>query len=385
MMTFRWRHALIGLVLISLGILIFYYAGLERFKVFLGMSVDTAIDVNVRDRFGNTPLMNAVVANDYDRVKTLLEDPTVDIGAISYNSDKDTILTIACVNAANAREIRALDVIRLLIDAGADVNKGNAVGLSPLHAAMRIWPLGVWIDVLRTLVEAGAHINAQAVDGATVMHIAVSMNLPDIIRILNKEFAQIINYDKKQVFNLDRNMKGEYTPLELARRLGKVGVDSAEEALLMKPATLGADGNLDATDAGGRTPLMLALWRGDTAMANSLIEQLGKKNKPIHGVSPDGKTTLMYAVIGDDPVGLVPAVLKDDAVKKSINAKDKAGNSALLLLACVARPSDRITVGNMLLEAGASLKDTDKNGRTLVERARRLGDGSLMTWAQNHS
>ena len=387
MKKFGYKHSIMGLLLIGSVGIVLYKTGLTCFLARSLFSVNTEIDVNERDRFGNTPLMNAVVAGNADMVRKLLQNPEVDLNATAFNLDKDPILTIACVNAANVIEMRQLEVIKLLIDAGADVNKPNAVGLRPVHACMRVGPLNLRMAIMKSLVDAGAHINAQAVDGSTVLHIAVTVMLPEWVRMMNREFGQILDYEKRQIFNLDRNMTTQFTPLELAQhmRFGQYS-DTIEMALLQRPRYLGDDLlYLDVADVYGRNPLMLAMMRGDISFANNLIDAMAKKGMPLASRSRDGKTSLMYAVIGDAPLVFVKRLLADPSIKPTINDKDLADNTALLLVTYIDKPSDRIEVANLLIKAGANVNAKDKFGRTLGERARRLVDNDLVVWYGLHA
>ncbi len=60
-----------------------------------------------------------------------------------------------------------------LLAKGADPNKGDAEGLTPLHVATR----RVGWDTMDTLLEKGADINARAKNGATPLHIAAAVAL----------------------------------------------------------------------------------------------------------------------------------------------------------------------------------------------------------------
>lgn len=392
-----------GLILLIVIGACTYRAGFFSFKARLEQSINTnvnAVDqtfnnnlpVNSRDRWGNTPLMNAVINADYETVKKLVQDLNVDLNALANNTDKDPILSIACVNAANAvhagnpegnEENGALGVVRLLIDAGADVNKPSIVGLRPIQACMRV-NTHLWrLHIMKMLVEAGAHINAQAADGSTVLHVSISANLPDWLRLLIGEFGQILNYDKTQIQHLDLRIgtpMTRYNATELADRLGKWGVDSIGEVLERRPKPLGWDGNLKITDSKGRTPLMLAMLRGDTKLVKTFIKLMKEKNISLAQKDPQGRTILMYAVMGDTPLVDVPLMLEDPAVKAMINDKDVHNNTALLLTTVIEFPSDRVQIANMLLRAGADIMAKDRFGRTLGERAWRLGDQDLVVW-----
>jgi ankyrin repeat protein len=71
--------------------------------------------------------------------------------------------------AAGAR----LELVRLLLDAGADIERHDPeTGRAPLHAAVAAGPAGDAPEVVRTLLAAGANVNATTTDGATALDIS---------------------------------------------------------------------------------------------------------------------------------------------------------------------------------------------------------------------
>ena len=60
-------------------------------------------------------------------------------------------------------------VVRALIEAGADVNKAEARGVTPLYIAAQ----NGFEAVLRALIEAGADINQVAVNGSTPLSVSM--------------------------------------------------------------------------------------------------------------------------------------------------------------------------------------------------------------------
>lgn len=59
-------------------------------------------------------------------------------------------------------------LVRMLADAGSELNPRNKLGQTPMHIAVRFNRM----SVLDVLVERGAHINAAASDGSTPLHLA---------------------------------------------------------------------------------------------------------------------------------------------------------------------------------------------------------------------
>jgi ankyrin len=63
-----------------------------------------------------------------------------------------------------------LALVRLLLSAGADVNRRDpATGRTPLHAAIGAGPDGEAPEVVRVLLAAGADVNATTPDGASAL------------------------------------------------------------------------------------------------------------------------------------------------------------------------------------------------------------------------
>jgi len=72
------------------------------------------------------------------------------------------------------------EIMRLLIAAGADVNKANKYGKSPLHIAMNKSNA----EIIKMLIDAGADINKADKYGKSPLDLAISRNYPEIIKML---------------------------------------------------------------------------------------------------------------------------------------------------------------------------------------------------------
>lgn len=116
---------------------------------------------------GSTPLIRAVANNDLEVVKLLLEkgaDATV------YMADRQTPIHAALAGRANEKD--ALELIKILHEAGTDVNVVALVvhmqeirGGSALHYAVR----KRYKDVIRLLASYGADLNLKDQDGLTAL------------------------------------------------------------------------------------------------------------------------------------------------------------------------------------------------------------------------
>jgi ankyrin repeat protein len=106
-----------------------------------------------------TAIMRAAFAGDLELVKLLLAH-----GADHQiqSSDRETTLAAACglafINGYHRQKPPAerLEVVKLLVDLGEDVNHADSYGITPLMAAANLGD----INIVRYLIEKGADLNA---------------------------------------------------------------------------------------------------------------------------------------------------------------------------------------------------------------------------------
>eukprot|EP00731_Ephydatia_muelleri_P035116 Em0098g2a len=121
-------------------------------------------------QYGCSPLNAASDNGHLDVVKTLLE-PGANIN--QANNDGCSPLYVASLKGH-------LDVVKTLLEAGANINQANKNGWSPLNAASDNGHL----DVVKTLLEAGANINQANKDGRTSLDLAVKQGHNETIQLL---------------------------------------------------------------------------------------------------------------------------------------------------------------------------------------------------------
>lgn len=218
------------------------------------------VDVNSRDTDGTTPLMLAATGGHPDIVKLLL-DAGADPNAESYER-RWTPLGSAC-GLGFVPEERRLECVKLLLYGGADVNGQGGDGLKPPHHAAS---LGL-VDVARYLLDNGARVDA------------------------GKES--------------DRT-----TPLVMAARFAP-----AEKVVAIARLLLDRGADVNATNLFGRSPVHFAAGRTDATLLEQLIQaganvnmQDSARNSPLHSAAVKGAhaTAVMLIKHGAD------VSLKDD-------------------------------------------------------------------------
>ena len=232
--------------------------------------LDSGADVN-SSRQGKTPLHHAALINPNPEVVRALLDAGARVDLEGHNDM--TALHFAVVNPTSmstraqsnaeannesGETARRLEVIRLLLDAGATTYAKNEDGLTPLHlAAGHHWDP----EVVGTLLLAGAFVDARAENDATPLHFAAAFNgNPEVTRLLLDAGADANAQDT-----------GGLTPLHLASRFrGSVTV-----AQLLLDA--GADVN--AKDREGKTPLDFHAERENPSWPQVLKDAGGECNR----------------------------------------------------------------------------------------------------------
>ena len=106
---------------------------------------------------------------------------------IANGADVNAKLAIGTVLMVAVGVNKNPEVIKTLIDAGANVNVGGIYGITALMMADKL-------EIVETLIKAGADVNAINHDGATALMMAVRSNKnPKIIKALIDSGADI-NY-----------------------------------------------------------------------------------------------------------------------------------------------------------------------------------------------
>lgn len=135
---------------------------------------EAGADVNARSELlKQTMLMFAVSNGKADVVQAL-----VDAGADVRAKDPDTGMT-ALAHAVMGKRSQ-MEIIRILLEAGANPDEGEILGMSMLNYAA----VGGKSEVLQALIEGGADINVANEQGATALMAAVAARRTEAAKVL---------------------------------------------------------------------------------------------------------------------------------------------------------------------------------------------------------
>ncbi|XP_075871211.1 ankyrin repeat and death domain-containing protein 1A isoform X2 [Nelusetta ayraudi] len=357
--------------------------------------------------------------NSFDNKEMLLEAEKLFIEAAKRN-DVETMRTIGRGLNANAKNVnnrtalhyavagKNKEAVQLLIQRRVKVDQKDKFGVAPIHLAAWFGSL----NILKLLVQAGAEQKVENEDGLNILHCAATNNHTDIVEYIVNDL---------QMKELDREDKSGNKAFSLAAESGcvdmlKMLMDEYDMAT-MKPNKGGdtplhlAAGNdhLDAVqlllqcfdtrdevNMDGETALYRAAVNGQERCAMALLEAGCDPNiltfhcSALHPVSEIGDTPLVQLLLEhganpdlrnqrqETPLHLavknshIPVIHLLLAAGCDINVTDDRSQTPMHLAAELAK----IDVVEMLLKAGLDLMIQDRQGKTALGVAVRADEAN---------
>lgn len=282
-------------------------------------------------------LFTAIRSGEVRAVKTQLRDASI---KDTPNAEGLTPLMYAVMTAGSS-------VMRVLINAGANVNAATPDGITALHMA------AYDLEKTRLLLAHGANPNAALKSGATPLLIAADRpGASEIVALLLSKSAVP---DPKTTMETALSRAARNADVALMRLLLAHGVKIADTPNLARSAASGhcreclriaLDAGADANGAtrSGRSALQDAAAFGDLEMVRMLVE----KGANVSAADKRGYTALMRAALSYEP-GAPQVVEYLLARGANVNLKNETGDTALSF---AARFGDTPVVA-MLRKAGA--------------------------------
>lgn len=345
--------------------------------------LENGAEPNLIDNRGTSPLLYSLLP--YDREERHLEVLRMLLAGGADVNVRPYWNRTALMEAVSRGHAK---IVQLLLAHGADPNARDDAGATPLmYAVPRPFLQATTADVVRLLAAAGADLNARDNAGRTAAMIAGASGNKEILPLLKKLGAQ----DAQE--QLGQMSLGVSASLMRGVRDGNL----AQVRLLLAG---GADANI--VDESGWTPLMHA---ADSGFAG-IVEELLSSGARANAKSPRGSRALTLAVLRRH----IPIARALVAAGADVNAPNGAGDTPILIASkfehVIARRSGRLslagavpggtgrvtagglpggafeTIANrepelveVLLDAGADPNSRDKDGLTPLMFA--AGQGRL--------
>lgn len=311
-----------------------------------GFLLKHGADPLLSDHQGQTPL---TLASRQGHVKVLSE-------LLQWAQDQETVVKMMeHVDNEGWTALRCAswgghsEAVRLLLDAGADVDGCDSEGRTALRAAA--W--GGHEEIARTLLDYGAHVDKADSKGRTPLIAAAYMGHHETVEILLDHDAEVNLADG------DGRSALSVAALCVPTAAGVKGYGEVAALLLDRGADPGH------RDLDGMTPLLLAAYEGHDDIVELLLEagaDVDETAGPEGGVPAAAAVTPLLAAAAMGHMRTVSRLLFWGA---AVDAIDSEGRTAL----CLAAARGSVEVVRALLDRGLDENHKDDLGWTPLHAA----------------
>lgn len=334
--------------------------------ILLDDTANTILHVTARE--GNTSIAKLIV----DSLTSLT---SIDLNFINAANKYNRIALHDAISYCDTR------LIKLLVEAGSDVNCVICDGSTALHGVVAIGNL----ELVKWFIEKNANIHAVTENGMTLLHSAASslevvqwlVNCKDLnVEAINDEGQNMLHYA-----TLLRNFELLKWLIEVKQM--KVNIkDSSGQTILHFASSndlamveyIVRKNAIDINDKtlNGMTALHFAVTHENIAVAKFLVTEGANINSPTN----DGRTPLHNAAIFRN-WNIVKWLVVSGA---NINAETKKGQTLLLL----ATQFGTFKEVRWLIENGADINTRLDHGQTVISRYAFFNEWDRVKWLLDH-
>lgn len=335
-------------------------------RVKLKELLDAGVNANVADEEGVSAIAWAAFSGDAEVIRMLL-DSGANVRTTQGLADQALLIySFEGLKKSQNYEAKRVEehsqMVSLLLSAGAAINvkselRGTVLNNLIDHAPyLGQPPHSIDINVVKLVIDSGADVNAADSQGNTPLMLAGEKESVPIIRMLLAANARktINAQDNRGNTALIRSIKYSGSSAEVVNHLIRYGA------------------NLNVANNEGHTALMIAGWRKSTTQAKTLIEEKASINLK----DKKGMTALMYACQGFSTD--VCALLVQAGAR--INDRDDKGWTALMYASPRYYNDSGSEVVKFLIGVGADVNAVGNEGETALILAARHHDESAIAY-----
>lgn len=348
----------------------------ERAKAILKESPQT---LDIETATGNTALMLALITDNYEIAKWLIEQ-----GADLHHVNRvnNTPFTLAC-------ELADPEFVRWILEKKADFK-----GQDGAKALSDVMKAGKW-DMTHVLID---HLVGSEIDVSFIYQSIICSSGKEIIQKLlsypNQNINKVANAQKFTPLHvsvykenlgilqvlLDRGADPNCKDIFLCTPLHRVPLFVQKDAVAFAKALIKSGASIDSQDKDGRTPLHLAIKEGK----EQLIEFLIKNGASLQIQDKDNKSPLDYAIGSPEQLEFIlrvsgvkiPEIPQKSLLSKVINMSSSASAKTYSTVKAIVEVAKEVSPlmlaiasGNKsvvayLIEKGASVNYINKDGIT---------------------
>lgn len=308
--------------------------------------ISLGADVRAKNIYGETPLQLAVVNKRHvDLLKEMIPNGDRYSRMNFYGLDSLRIAIAGCRNrdwirqklvnrAETISSVSQHSLVKMLLNAGADVNAKDINDCSPIQCAVYTGDL----VLVKTLIDAGADIDNRNATGVTALHDAVLCCNEAMVHLLLSRGVNVA---------AGHTLSGD-TALHWSALLN---IDSSHQGIMRKLMEFGSD--LNQSNAVSRTPFNYVVQYGDVNLVSFFIDE---HKADLKKLGSDGSNALVFAAQNENE-HVMDLVLKSGL---EIGHKCKAKLTALH------HASGLSLLENVrwLISNGADVNAKDRWGRT---------------------